>query len=254
MGVEEQKEEREVLDSIFPDEITGSVFLCQRTVQSLLISCIDLSESSYRVSITLDAPADAHDAATEPTAILLNVTYPDAYPDVGPHLDITAPPNAQKHPLLDIAEDKAQLLESLETTIEESLGMAMVFTLVSTLKDAAEQIMADRQRQADEVFETQKRKAEEEENRKFFGTKVTREKFIEWQAKFKAEMEEKARVQKELEEAEEKKKGGAKAVARSEEKKMSGRELWEKGLAGNEADDVEGEDLTEGVKELKVGA
>ena len=25
MGVEEQKEEREVLDSIFPDEITGTV-------------------------------------------------------------------------------------------------------------------------------------------------------------------------------------------------------------------------------------
>jgi hypothetical protein len=29
MGIEEQKEEREVLDSIFPDEITGIV-LCSR--------------------------------------------------------------------------------------------------------------------------------------------------------------------------------------------------------------------------------
>jgi hypothetical protein len=30
MGIEDQKEEREVLESIFPDEITGSAPLAQR--------------------------------------------------------------------------------------------------------------------------------------------------------------------------------------------------------------------------------
>jgi hypothetical protein len=131
--------------------------------------------------------------------------------------------------------------------------MAMIFTLVSTLKDAAEQLMVDRQKQKNEVQEQVVRKAEEEENRKFFGTKVTSERFIEWQAKFKAEMEEKERLRREEEEAEEKKKGGAKGGARSEEKKLTGKELWERGLVGKEVD-VDGEDLAEGVKEIKVGA
>lgn len=131
--------------------------------------------------------------------------------------------------------------------------MAMIFTLVSALKEAAEQLMVDRQKQKNEVQEMAVRKAEEEENRKFFGTKVTKERFIEWQGKFKKEMEEKARLKREEEEAEEKKKGGAKAASRNDEKKMSGKELWEKGLAGKEVD-VDGEDLAEGVKEIKVGA
>lgn len=153
-----------------------------------------------------------------------------------------------------MADDKAGLLEALEPAIEESLGMAMVFTLVSTVKEAAEQLMSDRQRRQDEVTQQAARKAEEEENRKFYGTKVTGERFLEWQAKFKAEMEEKERLKREEEEAEEKKKGGARGVAaRSDEKKMTGRELWEKGLAGKEVD-LEGDDLLDGVKELKVGA
>lgn len=145
------------------------------------------------------------------------------------------------------------LLDGLTTTIEESLGMAMIFTIVSTLKELAEQLMADRQRQHDEVRDMAVRKAEEEANRKFYGTKVTKERFLEWHAKFKAEMEEKARIQREEEEAEEKKKGGAKAATKLDEKRMTGRQLWEKGLAGKEVD-IDGEDLTEGVKELKVGA
>ena len=189
----------------------------------------------------------------EPPIILLNVTYPETYPDVGPHLDLSAPPSAAKHPLIEVAEDKAQLLDALAPTIEESLGMAMVFTLVSTLKELAEQLMADRQRQEDEIRDMEVRKKEEKANRKFYGTKVTKERFLEWQANFKKEMEEAARVQREEEEAEEKKKGGAKAAAKAEEKRMTGRQLWEKGLVGKDAD-IEGEDLTEGVKELKVGA
>jgi hypothetical protein len=31
MGIDEQKEEREVLESIFPDEITGTYFLAKVT-------------------------------------------------------------------------------------------------------------------------------------------------------------------------------------------------------------------------------
>jgi len=178
------------------------------------------------------------------------VSYPEAYPDVGPNLEITAPPNAPKHPLFDVSEDKAQLLDALTPTIEESLGMAMVFTLVTTLKDAAETMIADRQRKVEAVREVAARKKEEEENRKFHGTAVTRERFLEWRARFKKETEEKEKQRKEEEELEEKKKRG-----KTEEKKLSGRQLWERGLVGKiEDEDVDGEDALASIEKLKVSA
>lgn len=234
MGIDEQKEEREVLDSIFPDEIQ------------------DISDAAYRVSITLDLPSDA-EPLDEPLVILLNVSYPEAYPDVAPNLDITSPPNAPRHPLLDVAADKAQLLDSLASTIEDSIGMAMVFTLVTTLKDSAEILMADRQRQEQEIRDVAAREQEQAENRKFEGEKVTREKFLEWRVKFKKEMEEKERLQREEEEAEMKGKRGVKA----EEKKLTGRQLWERGLIGKvdvDEADTEADGLVEGTEKLRVEA
>ena len=46
MGRDEQVEEREVLDSIFPDEIT------------------DVSDTAYRISVTLDIPQEDGDEST----------------------------------------------------------------------------------------------------------------------------------------------------------------------------------------------
>ena len=228
MGREEQKEEREVLDSIFPDEIQ------------------DISETEYRVSVTLDVKKQEED---EPDPlIILNVQYPEAYPDEAPRLDVTSPPNAPKYQHLDVQEDKARLLEALQPTIEESMGMAMVFTLVSTLKDSAELLISERQQaiQAQKDFESAK--AEEEENRKFEGEKVTRETFLAWREKFVQEqLEEAARRQAEVE-AEEKKKRG-----KVEEKKLTGKQLWQRGLAGNTLEeDEEGDDALEGMQKLKV--
>lgn len=53
MGIEEQKEEREVLDSIFPDEIT------------------DISETEYRVQIKLDIQQEDDDDTEPRTSPLL---------------------------------------------------------------------------------------------------------------------------------------------------------------------------------------
>lgn len=179
---------------------------------------------------------------------MLSVSYPETYPDVAPNLDLSNPPNAPKHPLLDVSEDKAQLLKSLDATIEENLGMAMVFTLVSTLKEAAEQLIIERQGALQAQKDQEAAKADEEENRKFHGTVVTRERFIEWREKFLAEMAEKERKEKEEQEVEDKKKRGGKP----EEKKMTGRQLWEGGLVGKVDEDEDGEDAIEGLERLKV--
>lgn len=184
--------------------------------------------------------------------MLLHVSYPPEYPDVGPALDLTNAQNTPRHPLLNVADDKAKLLESLDATIEENLGMAMVFTLVTTLKEAAETLIADRQRQAQEAKDLESQKAEEEENRKFHGTPVTKETFLEWRAKFKKETEERERIEREEAEAEERRKAGR---TRTEEKKLTGRQLWESGLAGrgDEIDvEADGEDALSGMDRLKV--
>ncbi|KAK8215940.1 putative RWD domain protein [Phyllosticta capitalensis] len=235
MGREDQKEEREVLDSIFPDEIT------------------DISDTEYRVSITLDLENEPGDDTPPPT-FLLRVSYPESYPDVGPDLDILSAPNTPKHPHLDISEDKASLLSALEPTIEENLGMAMVFTLVSAVKEAAEQLIMDRRNAANEARDAEILKAEEAENAKFMGEKVTRERFLEWREKFYAEMAEKERREAEermMEEAKKRKGGGSSSLA-SGEKKLTGRQLWERGLAGKGED--EEDDIAEGVKDVKIGA
>ena len=145
-------------------------------------------------------------------------------------------------------------MSALEPTIEENLGMAMVFTLVSALKEAAEQLIMDRRNAANEARDAEILKAEEAENAKFMGEKVTRERFLEWREKFYAEMAEKERKEAEermMEEAKKRKGGGSSSLA-SGEKKLTGRQLWERGLAGKGED--EEDDIAEGVKDVKIGA
>ncbi|OJD25718.1 hypothetical protein ACJ73_02908 [Blastomyces percursus] len=209
MGIEDQQEERETLKSIFPDEI------------------IDISDTAYRISITLDVTPQGDDDAEAPV-LILQVSYPPQYPDVAPDLDLSTPPNAPKHPHFDIQEDRACLLELLQSTIEENMGMAMIFTVVDMLKEGAELLISERQAAIQALKEMESAKAEEEENRKFHGTAVTRESFLEWRDKFREEMEELERRKQEEKEADEKKK----KVAGKDEKKLTGKELWERGLAG----------------------
>ncbi|KAF2632247.1 RWD-domain-containing protein [Macroventuria anomochaeta] len=232
MGVEDQKEEREVLESIFPDEIT------------------DVSETEFRVSIVLDVtPGDEDPADLEGPTIILNVQYPPSYPDEAPRLDLTQPPNAPKHPYLDIQDDKQRLLDSLSETIEENLGMAMIFTLVTVLKDSAELLISERQNAKQALADMEAAKVEEEENRKFQGEAVTRESFLKWREEFRREMEERKKKEEEEREAEDKKKRIVK-----EERKLTGKELWQQGLAGKgDEEDEEGDDL-QGMKDLKVSA
>ncbi|CAD6587987.1 MAG: hypothetical protein ASARMPREDX12_003070 [Alectoria sarmentosa] len=161
MGREEQIEEREVLDSIFPDEIT------------------DISETSYRVSIALEPT---------PASLILTVVYPESYPDVAPNLDITFPQNTPRMPQLSLPEDKPHLLSSIDETISESMGQAMVFTLISALKESAELLIGERLKEVQAERDKEAAKVEEAENAKFHGEAVTRESFLGWRAKFRDEM------------------------------------------------------------------
>ncbi|KAL9577394.1 MAG: hypothetical protein Q9212_006388 [Teloschistes hypoglaucus] len=245
MGREEQIEEREVLDSIFPDEIIGDNFSPKWSVPTKTNSGGDIDEKSYRITIKpqIENP-NAPD--TEPPTLLLTITYPPSYPDEAPLLDLSLPPNAPKPAHLDLSIDRPTLLSSLDQTISESLGIAMIFTLVTTLTETIENLIASRISDIQKEKDREAEEAEAKENAKFHGERVTRESFLRWRGGFRAELE------KKVEEEKVKKEGEGKRAAKREEK-LTGRELWEKGMVGKETDMEEEEGLEDGVEGLKVG-
>ncbi|KAH7095751.1 RWD domain-containing protein [Paraphoma chrysanthemicola] len=230
MGVEDQQEEREVLESIFPDELT------------------EVSETEFRISIKLDdGRHEDYEGEDDQPTIILNVQYPPNYPDEAPRLDVTQPPNAPKHIYLDIQEDKQRLLDSLTDTIQDNLGMQMIFTLVTVLKESAELLITERQNAKQALADMEAARLEEEENKKFQGDAVTRESFLAWRDRFMKEQ-----ADAEVRKVEEKELEDKKARVKKEEKKMTGRELWEKGLVGKVDDEDEDDEDGVDIEKLKI--
>ena len=127
--------------------------------------------------------------------------------------------------------------------------MAMVFTLVSTLKESAEMLISQRREEVEATRVAEASRAEEEENRRFHGTQVNRETFFQWRDAFQKEMAQLDRKRQEEKELEDKRKKTWK-----EDKKLTGRELWEKGLVGKaDEEDVE-EDVPLTLEKLKLSA
>jgi len=178
--------------------------------------------------------------------ILLTVSYPESYPDTAPSLDISLPLNALPIPHVSLVNDRLNLLASLDSIIEENLGMAMIFTLVSALKEAIEQLILERQDAVQAVKDQEARKAEEVENAKFHGEAVTRESFLKWRERFRAEMEEVRVVEEKEREVET---GKRRAV--KDEKRLTGKELWERGMVGKIEEEGEAEEV-DALEKLKV--
>lgn len=181
--------------------------------------------------------------------MVLTVRYPEDYPDKAPNLDLSpADDGGARHPQFGVAEDKDELLRALEPVVEENLGMAMVFTLVATLKEEAEQLVERRRQAAVRAQEEVQAAAEREENKKFHGTPVTRETFLQWREGFIREMEEEQRREEEEKAAEMKK------ARIKDPTKLTGRQLWERGLARGE-DEAEADAApAEEMDKLKVSA
>jgi len=221
--------------------------LCRRSKDTCADNyLLDISDLEYRIKITLDIPDDEEN---EQPVIVLTVRYPEDYPDKAPYLDLSADDGENKHPLFNIADSKDELLKSLEPVIEENLGMAMVFTLVTSVKEEAEQ-MAIRAREVEiKAHEEAALEAERKENEKFQGTAVTRESFLSWREGFLKEMEDKRQKEEEERLAEMKK------AKIKEPTKMTGRQLWESGLAkGEEIEDGDDDAPVEDLAKLKVSA
>ena len=125
----------------------------------------------------------------------------------------------------------------------------MVFSLISAVKESAERLIGERVDAVQAERDKEVAKAEEAENAKFHGEAVTRERFLAWRAGFRVEREREEEERRRRVEDE-----GKKGKGRGEEARMSGRELWERGLVGKVEEEEEGEeDALKGVEGLKVG-
>ncbi|KAL9631713.1 MAG: hypothetical protein Q9164_005736, partial [Protoblastenia rupestris] len=133
--------------------------------------------------------------------------------------------------------------------INDSLGAAMIFTLLSTLKESVEDLIQFRINAVQASKDAEAAKAEEEENRKFAGERVTRERFEDWRERFRREVEE----QREEEERRriEEEGGGKGRKGRVEEVKLTGRQLWERGLVGKVEEEEDGEDGLDALKDVE---
>ncbi|KAG0262979.1 RWD domain-containing protein 1 [Mortierella polycephala] len=166
---EEQTNELEALQSIYPDEYE------------------EISTDPAEFSILIE-PEEQDDENIY--NMKLHVKYTATYPDTLPEFSIE---------MLDEEldqEDSDTILCKVTEAAEEAIGMGMVFSMASTAKDTlSEIIINNKDRREREREEQAQRELEAEEKRKE-GTRVTSENFLKWKTAFDAEMAEKERIEK----------------------------------------------------------
>ncbi|XP_067305705.1 RWD domain-containing protein 1 [Pseudorasbora parva] len=174
---EEQRNELEAIESIYPDSFT----------------VLSEKPTSFTITVTSDAGED-----DETVEVTLKFTYVENYPDEPPLWEIFSQENLED-------SDNEEILTLLKQQAEENLGMVMIFTLVTAVQEKLNEIVdqiKSRREEEKERKERKEREAEEAEKFAFQGTVVTIENFLSWKAKFDQEMIElKSKRQKEEEQA-----------------------------------------------------
>jgi len=193
---QEQDMEVEALQAILMDDIKE----------------IDPSESGIATTarcfqILLSPQDDDFDeSAYVPVQLALIFAHTEKYPDEPPLLNVKSVRGIKPH-------DLASLKEKLEQEAKENLGMAMVYTLVSSAKEWLSEIYG--QNGGDE--EPEETEAEEEVIIPH-GEAVTVESFLAWRDRFEAELAlQRAKLMPDS------------ALTSSKEKKLTGRQYFESG-------------------------
>nr|XP_002128914.1 RWD domain-containing protein 1-like [Ciona intestinalis] len=163
---EEQRDELEALESIYPDSFT--------------IVSTDPTAFSLKIS-TEESILDADKAII---SVTLKFTYAKKYPDEAPLFEVLEEENFP-------FENTGEKLEVLiEEQIEENLGCVMVFTIMSAVQEFLNQEDDRFKQEIQEEEERKEREMIEEQERKCAGTKVTVASFLAWKADFDLKMQE----------------------------------------------------------------
>ncbi|KAL7414224.1 RWD domain-containing protein [Mrakia frigida] len=190
------REELEVLESIYPDELET------------------ISATHLQLRIEPEVPV-----TTEPLILCFTVKYPPDYPDVLP--DMTLDPEDGE--LAD--EEREELLEELRVLGEESIGMAMVFTLASHLRESLSSLVLRRVARKQAEQDEKHRIEEEAQAARLRGTAVTPASFLKWRDGFLKEL--KAKKEKDEEERIKSLPPREREEVKRAKGKLSGRQLFQ---------------------------
>ncbi|XP_074285765.1 uncharacterized protein LOC141611187 [Silene latifolia] len=197
--VQEQEMEIEALEAILMDEF-----------KELHPGESGLNTSKPCYQITIDPQDDEpEDSASLPVQLALIFAHTENYPDEPPLLNVRS--------LRGIAlEDLRILKEQLEQEAAENLGMAMIYTLVSS----AQEWLNVRFKQEGVTESTADDDLEKDDVIVPHGEPVTVETFLAWRERYEAEIAlERAKLMPDS------------ALATTKEKRLSGRQWFESGRA-----------------------
>ncbi|KAK9241379.1 RWD domain-containing protein [Lipomyces kononenkoae] len=234
---EERAQELELLQSMYPDEMTV------------------VSPTVFTIAAQLEPPTPSNGGAlrTGNQSLLVRVEYTENYPETAPVIELSLEQGqvemvededsnegkVGEEPIVLDDSDLGKLSDKAAQEAEDNLGFPSVFAIVSSLKDQAEAMLQEKQVEREREREAKLREEEEREQAKFRGTLVDRENFFEWRRKFVAEMAALAE----------------KDDGKNEEirKRPTGREIFEKGLDGSKDSDDDGdESIQQRVKNVSI--
>jgi len=175
---EEQKNEIEALESIYPEEIEI------------------LQESPHIFTVKVSSQeTDCHqnpqaEQTPDMVGCTVQFTYTPNYPDEVPLMEMESTENLE--------DDQIDMIQDfLKEQAEENIGMVMVFTIISALQEKLTVLVEDMKKGAEDRRLQKEREEEEAAQKKFEGTRVTIETFLAWKTKFDAEVNENKRLRKE---------------------------------------------------------
>jgi len=183
---EEQDNEIEALESIYPDE-----FKLQSEPDDRFhkFSIYVQSEDYTPVDEEDEEVEEEEDSEEEEPAIdpdngccfTLQFEYTPTYPDDKPSFEVLKPKNL-------VEEELALLRTHMDEQFEEHAGMAVIFTVVAAAQEWASTLVEQRRVRLEEEERRRKEEEEERERKVFEGTRVTVETFMTWKTKFDEEM------------------------------------------------------------------
>ncbi|KAI8457507.1 RWD domain-containing protein, partial [Phakopsora pachyrhizi] len=198
---EQKTEEIEVLQSIFEDLI------------------INRSEVEGEEEIILRCSPEINLSIDEPLAVNLIVKYTTRYPDQLPIISIDTLEGTLNE------REVESTIQKLYQAANESIGMAMIFTLSSTLKDQLDKVLVDRSIEKKILEREDEVKKEIEETKKQTGTKLTAQIFLEWRARFDVEVQDS--LKQKIEEQEKSLSFKEREELKKSMSKLTGKQLFE---------------------------
>ncbi|KAH7547192.1 hypothetical protein FEM48_Zijuj01G0283400 [Ziziphus jujuba var. spinosa] len=193
---QEQEMEIEALEAILMDEFKGE-------------SGLNTSNRCFQITLSPQDDEADYESTTLPVQLGLIFAHTEKYPDEPPLLNVKSLRGIQ-------AEDLRILKEKLQQEASENLGMAMIYTLVTSAKEW----LSERFGQDSSIEGAQAEEAAKEDIVVPHGEPVTVETFLAWRERFEAELAlERAKLMPES------------ALTAPKEKKLTGRQWFESGRA-----------------------